>query len=296
MATFDCFIEDFKDWLGTQKQMQFPVAANEFDRLIQEFAIYNEVDDVKSKGRRDLSRHNLGFKDGKLRYFKINFKARGIQDLSHSHAVQVYEYWDQFIQNVNKDLGSNAFQLAGRAWPDLIMRRSFFSNAMQGMVFGLSFSAVVLLLSTKSLYLSFFSLLSIFNVLLTMTIPMYALDWKFGLTESICMIVFIGLSVDYILHISHALAISEEPTRYLKTKQAVGQMTSTILCGAITSMMAGVFLLSCKTYALNKFGVMILVTIISSVINSLVVFPCFVLAIRPREQLSDQKSREGIEL
>ena len=29
------------------------------------------------------------------------------------------------------------------------------------------------------------------------------MDWKFGLIESICVIVFIGISVDYVSHFSH---------------------------------------------------------------------------------------------
>jgi len=45
------------------------------------------------EGRKDLSRNNLGFVDGQLVYFRIAFKAQGIQHLEHSMAMKVYEYW-----------------------------------------------------------------------------------------------------------------------------------------------------------------------------------------------------------
>jgi hypothetical protein len=70
-------MEEFKIWIE-QKGMKFPVPEKRFDDLMQQFAIYNEESDTKTRGRKDLSRHNLGFVDGKLRYFRISFKAEGV--------------------------------------------------------------------------------------------------------------------------------------------------------------------------------------------------------------------------
>jgi hypothetical protein len=63
--------------------MTFPVPQHIFEKTLIEYAIFNEESDVKIKGRRDLSRKNLGFIDGKLRFFRINFKAKGIEHLDN---------------------------------------------------------------------------------------------------------------------------------------------------------------------------------------------------------------------
>jgi predicted RND superfamily exporter protein len=138
-----------------------------------------------------------------------------------------------------------AFQTAGVKWPSLMMRKSFFKNGIQGLIFALSFSAFVLLATSKSFILTLMSLLCIINVLLTLMAPIYLFNWCFGLTESIGMIVFIGLSVDYIIHICHSYAISMKETRKERTFDAISQMGWTIFSGALTSCMAGFFLLSC---------------------------------------------------
>ena len=76
-------MEEFKEWV-VGKGNSFPVEESLFEPLLQEFAIYNEVSDTKLKGRKDLTRHNLGWLDRKLVYFRIKFKAVGIQHLEQS--------------------------------------------------------------------------------------------------------------------------------------------------------------------------------------------------------------------
>jgi predicted RND superfamily exporter protein len=84
------------------------------------------------------------------------------------------------------------------------MRKAFFSSAIQGIFYSLLFSALILFVTTRSMVLTFFSLVCIGNVLLTILAFVHLLNWRFGLSESICLIVFIGLSVDYVVHISHS--------------------------------------------------------------------------------------------
>ena len=95
-------MEEFKTWVEQYKKTSFPVEPELFDSWLQEFAIYNQVDDTKTTGRKDLTRHNFGFKDGKLVYFKIKFKAEGIQDKEHDKALQIYDYWNNQMDQVNQ--------------------------------------------------------------------------------------------------------------------------------------------------------------------------------------------------
>ena len=69
------------------------------------------------------------------------------------------------------------------------------------------------------------------------------MNWKFGLIESICVIVFIGISVDYVSHFSHMFQHSNSKNRKEKTEYAFNQMGPTILGGALTSCFSGFFLI-----------------------------------------------------
>jgi hypothetical protein len=101
VRNFDCFMEEFKSWLEYYKQ-DFPVRREEFDKKMQQFAIHFEESGTITLARKDLSRHNLGFVDGKLVFFKISFKARGIVDKSLDEAMNTYNFWEDYAKSINK--------------------------------------------------------------------------------------------------------------------------------------------------------------------------------------------------
>jgi len=58
-------------------------------------------------------------------------------------------------------------------------------------------------------------------------------------------------------------------------------MGETILGGSITSMLSGIFLFFCQAESLNKFGVLLLTTIISSMITALFFLPSLFYVVGP---------------
>jgi predicted RND superfamily exporter protein len=58
----------------------------------------------------------------------------------------------------------------------------------------------------------------------------------------------------------------------------------TILGGALTSCFSGIFLFVCEADALNKFGVMLLVTIVASMFTSLIFLPSILYIIGPEKE------------
>merc|ERR1712050_283188 len=75
------------------------------------------------------------------------------------------------------------------------------------------------------------------------------LGWKLGIIEAIVLIVIVGVSVDYSVHISHAYnhAFEKEgktraELRIDKAYHAVGSMGISLLSGMITSIGSAIFL------------------------------------------------------
>lgn len=83
-------------------------------------------------------------------------------------------------------------------------------------------SAVVILLSSRSLVMTLFSVLSIGYVLASVTSMMVAAGWTLGFLESICFAILIGVSVDFVIHFSHAyVALPGNVAREIRTKHAL---------------------------------------------------------------------------
>ena len=65
---------------------------------------------------------------------------------------------------------------------------------------------------------------------------MALVGWQFGLTESICCSILVGLSVDYAVHLANAYMESHSPFRNDRVKSALGEMGMTVVGGAVTSI------------------------------------------------------------
>ena len=78
-----------------------------------------------------------------------------------------------------------------------------YSNAIQGMSSSLFFALAVLLVTTRNYIVSFQAVLSIMLTIATIMSCIKIAGWSVGIAESIGLIVFIGFSVDYIVHMCH---------------------------------------------------------------------------------------------
>lgn len=62
-------------------------------------------------------------------------------------------------------------------------------------------------------------------------------------------------------------------------------MGETIFAGALTTSFSAIGLLMCQTDALNKFGVLLLTTVISSMFVSLLFLPAFMYILGPEDDV-----------
>ena len=66
------------------------------------------------------------------------------------------------------------------------------------------------------------------------------------MSESLCMVMMIGFSVDYVVHLSAEYIHSAEKERSKKMQSAFTTMGVSILSGAITTFGSGIFLFGGK--------------------------------------------------
>ena len=109
------------------------------------------------------------------------------------------------------------------------------------------------------------------------------------------MVILIGFSVDYCVHLSADYMHSAHPKRSDKMKQAFTEMGVSILSGAITTCGSGVFLFGGEIIMFNKFALLITSTITISFFSAMVLFGAIMHAFGPEKHIGDVKICFGME-
>ena len=234
-----------------------------------------------------ISRKQVGFIDHKLVFFRINFDILGVVDPDPAETQKIYEDVTKLINDFNEqnDESLQGFVSAFDNFPIWHLKSIFLSNSLTGIGLNLIFNLIVLILNTKNIYLSLIALLSIVSIIISLISMIPFNGWQFGLTESTCVIIYIGISFDYVVHICHQFNHSISVNRKGKMQDAYAQMGQTVFSSALTSLFSAFFLIVCQTDTLYKFGIFLLVTILLSLVVSLVIFPTMLFIFGPeREQ------------
>lgn len=69
------------------------------------------------------------------------------------------------------------------------------------MTISIGFAFIALLFSTQNILISIYSIVSIGGIVSCVVAVMKFRGWELGITESITVIILIGLSVDYVVHL-----------------------------------------------------------------------------------------------
>merc|ERR1712151_696938 len=123
-------------------------------------------------------------------------------------------------------------------------------------------ASIVILLYSRSILMTIFSVLSIAYVLASVTSTLVALNWTLGFLECICFAILIGISVDFVIHFSHAYAsLKGDINRHERTKYALLHMGPSILAAATTTIISATIMLFTILLFFQKFALILFLTI-----------------------------------
>ena len=149
------------------------------------------------------------------------------------------------------------------------------------------FAFIILLAATGNIIQAFLSLLCVGIVIVSVLAIMQFQGWEIGVSESIAMVILIGFSVDYVVHLSADYMHSAHASRNDKMQQAYKEMGVSILSGSITTFGSGVFLFGGKIVTFNKFAVLITSTISLSFVVAMLLFGALMHVLGPQRGLGD---------
>lgn len=135
------------------------------------------------------------------------------------------------------------FTHASIMWTGIPTEKAFFTSAVQGVGIALGFASIVLLIVTRNLIVT---IVSVFNVAVIISSMATFMVWngqKMGVYQSLALVMLVGFSVDYVLHLGTDYMHSPGATREDKMRQSYREMGVSIMSGSITTIGCGFWLL-----------------------------------------------------
>lgn len=258
-----------------------------FDEL---WLFYHSDSNVPINGKGKYTwQYLIGWVDGQVRYLTFHQRITLPIERSHTDRYGVYEMVEKLAL---EGLDENSPPTMGVAqhntdieWIYTFVELYLVATLRNGILICFVLSLFVLILATKNVTVTFFAWICIFTIIVNVLGAFkYWFGWDLGTGETICGLIAIGFSIDYILHLSHVYLEARERgivSRHFRMKYAMDQMGATILGAAVTTAAAGIVMFLCQFTFFNRFATMIIATIFASFVFCMCYFVPLLLLFGP---------------
>mmetsp|Transcript_15763 Transcript_15763/g.54749 ORF Transcript_15763/g.54749 Transcript_15763/m.54749 type:complete len:449 (-) Transcript_15763:1082-2428(-) len=177
--------------------------------------------------------------------------------------------WEAFEARARAIMGDGAphmFQIVRGAWTFVEFSQSLVETAVSGVALAIGIGTAVMCASTTNVIMTAISIASVCcNVSCILALLVFA-GWEVGVTESITIILTVGLSIDYVAHLAVAYqeAVVDETdksaaqVREERVRFAMEHLGVSVLGGAATTAGSIVFLLTATMIFMSRFGQILL--------------------------------------
>jgi len=242
----------------------------------------------------------IGFTEkGDLQYMAVYFKYAIAQFQGYNRRIAMIDEMDDFIKDfstkrdvqfaanyglsttpqIQPEGGKDSVDALGPLiqgntesfwWVWTAVERGLTDSLWTGLIFTFPVAFVVLVFATGNVLLALYSTLTIANIVfLDMGILRWYLGWELNFVTVIVVVVSVGFSCDYVLHVGHMYAEAAQlgiARSDLRVRYAFARMGSTIVAASITTAAAGVALFMAETSFFKGIGFVICFTIFLSVV------------------------------
>ena len=289
---FSCFMNDLKNY-GESLGYTFPFIFNS-DPVTQKELFIDFIEkwvNEDSIGQRYLQSGIIGYnsKIRKLKYIKILFKIDvgiydpyWIKDIERNKWQSRVDTWNKYatmhdINGVSKGIQTSAF-----SWGFGVASKEFVDSAIFGTLVALPLAFVALLISTQNIIIAVFASLSIVGVMATELSLFVIRGWNIGVIVSLTLVIMIGFSVDYVVHLGNAYIeckISEK--REIRVRWSLYTMTGSVLFGGVTTFGAACWLMVPNMESYRTFGFSILTIVVINLCFAFIFFISLLTACGP---------------
>lgn len=155
-------------------------------------------------------------------------------------------------------------------------------DALLGTLTSLGLATGVILAATLNPIIAALVLLELIGVVGCVLGVVPLLGWEMGTTESVCITILVGLSVDYVVHFAIHYCEASWEDRHRRVHETIEQMGPTVLGGAATSLGAAMMLWCTWLQFFFKFGAFLFMTVLSSYMWAVFFFMPMLSAVGPQ--------------
>jgi len=275
-----CPMQDFREFalatVGT-----FPVNQSDFNDL---FAVFL----MSEFGVRTIENAVAGLIDGVVSYIALKIPVDLYSLAAGTEKKPVYTAWVNMKNNLNTfaPAGVNKAVLtcAMSEWSWMRTQEALVRGAWNGICVALPTAFLAILIFTRNLIISLFAIVTIIEIMLTISIVIVFMGWELGIVETISLVIIIGFSVDYVVHLGHSYweARHNKKDRIGRAKIALMTMGGTVSMGAITTFFGGLPLIFTEIVIFIKMGTLMVCTVSFAWFWSLCLFVPLLMVFGPQ--------------
>jgi len=273
-----CFVEDFKANLLQRQRPEFPVVPG--------YAVHGLLTDfLRGQGGKRWRGHVGLSEDGAyVRWLFAEALTNLPRTMAAADAWDWAERWDRFVDERNSEWHGHMFHTSDlwvRAETELRLIDSTGKSALTSVALAL----VCVFLFLCNPVLAVYIVLTIVCIILCLSALMFgAFRWTFGAVEAVGLIVFVGFSVDYVLHVAEAFQGSAADQSYARVQDALRRTGGALMAAATTTVLAAAPILLCLNQVLVKFGLSLIMNTVVSLLFSLGFFAAVLLVAGPPKE------------
>ena len=299
-----CWFEYFETWLGSNSgtatgatfntecggATSIPVPQAYFYRCVKYYADQNPSVQMMSRPLSNAFYTSNG--QTRMKIMAVQFATNVLWTAPTEDLEKVWQTWENYFaaKMATAPAGlKNGFQTSDAwAWMDTVAQMRDGAYIAAGTT--LAIAAVTTMISTQNVIITLYSLLCILTILVVTVAGVVSMGWNLGFLEGICLVILIGLSVDYVVHIGHAYAHAarhEGVSRRECARSALSVMGFPVLGAAFTTLCAALALLQAVIVFFTKFGTIVVLSAVFSSIVSVVLFIGLLAAAGPVNGMGD---------
>eukprot|EP00892_Ulva_mutabilis_P009237 jgi/Ulvmu1/6686/UM030_0017.1 len=226
---------------------------------------------------------------------RLHFESTFVAPQSQADTQEVVDEWDAAVARLERaaprDAGVHLYSTGRYPWAWLVSQQELVRSALSGMGLSFAMAFLVLNLATGNIVMAILSTLTVAGVMsMSLGIGIVGImGWPLGISESISVVILIGFSMDYVLHIADAY-MDAEGTRVERTQHALLTLGVSVLAGSNTTNVAGIWLWFGTMVFFNKFAFLINMTVCSALLWSLVFLPSALMIVGPYGSIGSWKA------
>eukprot|EP01051_Picozoa_sp_SAG22_P003742 SAG22_NODE_186_length_15907_cov_45.496774_9_plen_1375_part_00 len=268
----ECLLADVRGWREAQG-LAFPIQP---DELVSEIARYWRqcTEDCSALYQKVCVEH------GVLRMLGVQFRSVLDSTSGGGDVIGIRAELEDWLATQTEGGPEAAVSSEGHIFQLVWTLYTISSSGVKSMLFSLALAFVVLMLFFGNRRVA---VLAFFSICCTTVCAMGFIacaGWEFGILESICVTILVGVVVDYVVHMGIAF-LEHEGDSATRTVQALKTMGVSVTAGWVTSVISAVFLVFCTITFFVKFGIFMVATLALSLVFSLAFFPALLIELGP---------------